>query len=290
MDAVTAAQRADALRALHVPGQPLVLPNAWDAASARAVQAAGFPAVATASAAIAASLGYEDGEQMPVDELFAAVARIARSVEVPVTADIESGYGCPPEELVARLLAAGAVGCNLEDTDHRAGGLIDASRQADRLAAFREAALKSGVSIVLNARVDVYAHDESILDASVKNAVVPGGQLDGEQSGNTTAAMAKRERARLEQAVRRGRLYAAAGADCIYPILVTDDATITALVHGIGAPINIYAQPSAPALPRLAALGVARVSYGPWIQRLAVRATQSILARIRTGESPYDSR
>ena len=280
MDAATASLQADALRALHLPGRPLVLPNAWDAVSARAVQAAGFPVVATASAAIAASLGYEDGEQMPVNELFAAVTRIARSVDVPVTADIESGYGLPPAELVERLLAAGAVGCNLEDTDHRAGGLIDASRQADRLAAFRAAAVRSGVTIVLNARVDVYAHDQPVLDPNPDDDK-PGGQADA-QPGQTPL--------RLAEAVRRGRLYAAAGADCIYPILVTDDATIAALVHGIGAPINIYAQPGAPALPRLAALGVARVSYGPWIQRLAARAIPPILARIRTGESPYDSR
>lgn len=280
MDAATASLRADALRALHVPGRPLVLPNAWDAVSARAVQAAGFPAVATASAAIAESLGYDDGEQMPVDELFAAVARIARSVDVPVTADIESGYGRPPAELVERLLAAGAVGCNLEDTDHRVGGLVDAVQQADRLAAFREAALRSGVAIVLNARVDVYAHDEPVLDSN-PDGDEPGGQADAEP---------ERNRLRQAEAVRRGQLYAASGADCIYPILVTDDATITALVHGIGAPLNIYAQPGAPSLPRLAALGVARVSYGPWIQRLTARAMQPILARIRTGESPYDSR
>ena len=279
MDAATASQRADALRALHVPGRPLVLPNAWDAVSARAVQAAGFPAVATASAAIAQCLGYEDGERMPVDELFAAVARIARSVEVPVTADIESGYGRPPAELVERLLVAGAVGCNLEDTDHRAGGLIDASRQADRLAGLREAALRSGVSIVLNARVDVYVHDEPVLDSNA----------DGDEPDGQADAESRQDRLRLAEAVRRGRLYIAAGADCVYPILVTDEAMIDALVRGIGAPINIYAQPGVPALARLAALGVARVSYGPWIQRLAARAIESVLNRIRADDSPYDA-
>src|SRR5438094_10673972 len=128
---------ADRLRALHVPGKPLVLPNAWDAASARAVVAAGFPAVATASAAIAPSLGYEDHENAPPDEMFAAVARIAGAVEVPVTADIERGYRLPASEIAARLVATGAVGCNLEDSDARTGQLVPVEQQAELLAGVR---------------------------------------------------------------------------------------------------------------------------------------------------------
>ena len=130
-------QAADRLRALHTAAEPLVLPNAWDAASARAVVEAGFPAIATSSVAVAHALGYEDGEQTPPDEMFAAVARIARAVEVPVTADIEGGYGLPPHEVGERLLAAGAVGCNLEDTDHTTHALRDPNQQVDRLARSR---------------------------------------------------------------------------------------------------------------------------------------------------------
>lgn len=113
---------AEALRALHVPGKPLFLPNAWDADTARLVEEAGFPVVATSSVAVAAALGYPDGEAAPAEEMFAAAARIARAVSVPVTVDAESGYGLPGREFAERLLATGAVGCNYEDTDHARGG------------------------------------------------------------------------------------------------------------------------------------------------------------------------
>jgi 2-methylisocitrate lyase-like PEP mutase family enzyme len=124
------ARRCDLLRSLHVPGEPLVLPNAWDAASARAVVAAGFPVVATTSGGVAAALGYEDHEGAPGDEMLAAAARIARSVDVPVTVDAEAGYGLEPTALVAALERAGAAGCNLEDTDHPAGRLRDPREHA----------------------------------------------------------------------------------------------------------------------------------------------------------------
>ncbi|MEV0713762.1 isocitrate lyase/phosphoenolpyruvate mutase family protein [Asanoa sp. NPDC050611] len=187
---MTAAQ----LRALHRPGNPVILANAWDAASARAVQAAGFPAVATSSAAVALSLGYADGEATPVEEMLDAVARIARAVDVPVTADLERGYGLPPAQFVERLLATGAVGCNLEDSDPRTKKLIDVDRQADFLAAVRAAA---GADVVINARVDAYV------------------------------------RGAKDQAEDRTRRYLAAGADCAYPIGAAVAADIGALA-GIG--------------------------------------------------------
>src|SRR5436190_23925255 len=125
--------RCDLLRSLHLPGTPLVLPNAWDVASARAVAAAGFPVVATTSGGVAASLGYEDHHGAPAEEMFAAAGRIARGVDVPVTVDAEAGYGMEPAELVTALRGVGAAGCNLEDTDYSAGGLRDAGRQAEWL-------------------------------------------------------------------------------------------------------------------------------------------------------------
>src|SRR5436190_5282851 len=150
--------QCDLLRSLHRPGEPLLLPNAWDVATARAVVAAGFPVVATTSGGVAAALGYEDHEGAPADEMLAAAARIVRGVEVPVTVDAEAGYGMEPAELVAALRTVGAAGCNLEDTDHGAGSLRDPDRHAEWLRAVREAASAEGYPLVINARVDVFLH------------------------------------------------------------------------------------------------------------------------------------
>src|SRR5437763_6035059 len=146
----------ESLRSLHVPGDPVVLPNAWDAASARAVEAAGFPVVATTSLGVAASLGYEDHERAPREEMLAAAARIATAVNVPVTVDAEAGYGMKPSDLVARLKAMGAAGCNLEDTNHATGELRDPVEQAEWLRSVREAASDQGYGLVINARIDVF--------------------------------------------------------------------------------------------------------------------------------------
>jgi 2-methylisocitrate lyase-like PEP mutase family enzyme len=253
------AERARVLRSLHVPGRPLVLANAWDAASARAVAAIGLPAVASASSAVAAVLGYEDGEEMPIEAALAAVARIAAAVDVPVTADIEAGYGLEGAELAARLIDAGVVGCNLEDTDHERGGLVEIDRQAARIADLRAAANRLGVPLVINARVDVHLQEV--------------GPAEG----------------RLDASIARGRAYRDAGADCIYPIFVADEPTIERLVEAFDGLINVYARPEAPSLARLAALGVARISYGPWIHRLAMREADRILAAIARGSDPYPS-
>ena len=183
----TSSAAAAALRALHVPGRPLVLPNAWDAGTARLVAEAGFPVVATSSAAVAESLGYADHQEAPAAEMFAAAARVVRAVDVPVTVDAEAGYGLPAAEFAARLARTGAVGCNLEDTDHAAGGLAPAGRQAEYLAAVRAAS----PDLVINARVDVFVGADD-------------------------------EHAVLGEAVERARAYVAAGADCVYPILLRD--------------------------------------------------------------------
>lgn len=246
--------RAAALRALHRPGEPLILPNAWDAGSARAVTAAGFPAVATSSAAVAESLGHADGETTPVGEMLDAVARIARAVDVPVTADLERGYGLRPDELVERLLAAGAVGLNQEDSDPRTGKLVDPGEQADLLAAVRAAADAAGVPVVLNARVDVFLR--------------PAGD----------------PAARLAEAVRRGRRYLAAGADCVYPILLADPGELRSFVDGVAGPVNVLARPGGPAPAGLAALGVARVSYGSGLYAATRAHTARSLDAVTAGE------
>ncbi|MGH7920920.1 MAG: isocitrate lyase/PEP mutase family protein [Candidatus Dormibacteraceae bacterium] len=231
------AEQARALRRLHRAGSPLVLPNVWDAWSARAVAAAGLPAIATTSAAVAWSLGQEDGEAMPADVAFAALQRIAAAVEVPVTADIEAGYGLAPDRLVDALLDAGAVGCNLEDTDHAGAGLVPAEQQAERIARVREAAAARNVELVVNARVDCF--------------------LGGERSPEL-----------LEEALRRGRLYREAGADCVYPIAAADEGDLERMVGELGT-INALLFAAGPPLRRLRELGVARISLGPNLAREA---------------------
>src|SRR5262245_9265482 len=151
------ASAAERFRSLHRPGSPVVLPNVWDAASARIVAEAGFPAIATSSAAVARSLGFEDGGTAPPAEMFAAAARIARAVDLPVTVDAENGYGLSPADLVRSLVEARAVGCNIEDST--GGVLVDVDAHAARLAALREAAAAVRVRLVINARVDVFVRN-----------------------------------------------------------------------------------------------------------------------------------
>lgn len=257
---MTGSDRAAAFRALHhgrAADDPLVLPGPWDAGSARVYADAGFPALATPSAGIAASLGYEDGATPP-DEMFAAVARIVRAVAAtgsgsgtgsgisgsppPVSADIEDGYGLAPAELVARVLDTGAVGCNLEDSAD--GRLKDPYRHADWLAEVRAAA---GDRLVVNARVDTF----------IRGVSDPA------------------------QAITRARLYVAAGADCVYPIGAPREA-IPALRAGIEGPVNIGAAVGGVAeLSELGRLGATRVTFGPGLQRQAMAAVREGAARLR---------
>lgn len=229
-----------------------MLANAWDIPSARAVEAAGFPAVATSSHAVADLLGEPDDDVLDPDAAFEAVARIARAVTVPVTADLEAGYGLSPEAFVERLLDAGAVGCNLEDTDHRAGGLVDVEAQAARLAAVKEAGRRAGVDIVVNARTDAFLH----------------GRDDA-----------------LAVSIERGRAYLAAGADCCYPIVAGREEDLRALVSGIGGPVNVLLRPGVPDLATLRSIGVARVSLGSGLFRVATAAVAEAAAALRAGDT-----
>jgi 2-methylisocitrate lyase-like PEP mutase family enzyme len=222
------AERCRLLRSLHVPGSPLVLPNAWDVSSARAVVAAGFDAVATSSAAVADALGFEDGEGAPAAEMFAAASRIA---------------------FVAALAAAGAAGCNFEDTDHASGAVVEADAQAARLAAIRETA--GGDGLVVNARVDVF----------LRNRSRPQAEL-------------------LDEAVARASAYLAAGADCVYPIFLSDDDVIARFVEAVGGPVNVLATPAAPPRDRLAEVGVARISYGAGLHQRTMAGFADLLVAI----------
>ncbi|MFF1656320.1 isocitrate lyase/phosphoenolpyruvate mutase family protein [Streptomyces sp. NPDC058255] len=239
----TARSEVEAFRALHqgrLPGDPLVLPGPWDAASARVFVDAGFPALATPSAGVAASLGYEDGAT-PAEEMFAAVARIVRAVDVPVSADVEAGYGLAPKELTERLLDAGAVGCNLEDSD--GGVLKDAAQHADWLA---EVCAAAGDQLFVNARVDVFAYGDS--DA--------------------------------ERAIERAALYVAAGADCVYPIGAPLDV-LPLLRAGIEGPVNVFARLGGPSVSELGDLGATRVTFGPGLQRRSAEALRELAVNLR---------
>ena len=242
-------RKVDTFRALHrnrLPGDPLVLPGPWDAISARVLAEAGFPALATPSAGIAAALGHRDGS-VPADEMFAAVARICGAVDIPVSADVEGGYGLAPKELVERLLEAGAVGCNLEDSHQ--GVLKDPHEHAEWLAEVRYAA---GDRLFVNARVDTFSY----------------GDGDPQRAA--------------ERAIERAASYVAAGADCVYPIGAPADV-LPLLRSGIQGPLNVFGRldGEGPSPTELGELGATRVTFGPGLQRWAALALQGMAGELK---------
>jgi 2-methylisocitrate lyase-like PEP mutase family enzyme len=248
-------KNAAAFRALHAAPEILLLPNVWDAASARIIEAAGFPAIATSSAGVAFSLGYPDGQKIPKEEMFAAVARIAKAVNVPVTADVESGYGNSPEaaaDTARAVIAAGAVGMNLEDAEETAPPLVDLTLQLEKIKAVREAAAALHVPLVLNARTDVY----------LLQVGEPGGRYD--------------------EALRRLSAFRDAGADCVFVPGIGDAATIGRFVSDLRCPVNILAGPGSPPIPELRKLGVARVSLGSSTMRASLGVLRRVASELRS--------
>jgi 2-methylisocitrate lyase-like PEP mutase family enzyme len=200
------------------------------------VTAIGFPVVATTSAGIAATLGYEDHERAPRELMLAAAARITDAVDVPVTVDAEAGYGMDPAELVGQLKAMGAAGCNLEDTNHASGHLRDPSEQAEWLGAVRAAASDRSYPLVINARIDVFLA--------------------------TQAQDARGQVGLVDDALRRAHAYQQAGADCLFPIVLWQPDALIAFLGQAPGPVNILRIPPGPSEAELAELGVARISYG----------------------------
>lgn len=260
---------ATLLRSLHKKGNPLILVNAWDAGSARLIEAAGAKAIATTSAGVALALGYPDGQKLPWPEQIANVRRIARVVRLPITADVESGYAAGSAKLqhnIQELIDAGAVGLNLEDaTDEssptsRKKKLFALNQQVESLRAVRLAGEKKGVPIVINARTDAYWADST-----------------------------QPEEDRLAEAIRRGRAYIEAGADCIFVPGATSLSVIKRLVDEIGGPVNILGVKGVPSIAELARAGVARVSVGSGLFRSAyARAQQSAAEVFQKGAyTPY---
>jgi 2-methylisocitrate lyase-like PEP mutase family enzyme len=242
--------KANAFRAMHRGEKILVLPNAWDVASARVFEEAGFGAIATTSGGVAFSLGYPDGQKISREEMLARVARIAKAVKIPVTADVESGYGGRPEDAARTahdVIEAGAVGMNLEDAPGDGDlPLVELALQVEKIHAVREAALKTGVLLVLNARTDVYLAEVGTPEN------------------------------RYDEAVRRLLAFRDAGADCVFVPGLRDADTIGRIVRDVKRPLNILVGPGFPTIPELEKLGVARVSVGS----AAMRATLGLVKRI----------
>jgi len=252
---------AAALRALH-GGGIFVLPNAWDAGSAVMIAAAGAQAIATTSAGVSWSLGRPDGQNLSREEAVAAVARIAAAVDLPVTADIESGYGADPRDVaatVAAVIEAGAVGINLEDSGAAGGGLFDPAAQAARIRAARTAAADAGLpELVINARTDVFLFQI--------------GQPEG----------------RLDDVLARAAAYAGAGADSLFVPGLLDLGTLATLTGAVALPVNVMVGPGAPDVAALGAVGVRRVSLGQAITQAAYTLVRRAAAEALTAGT-YDS-
>ncbi len=249
---------AQAFRRLHTKAEILLLPNAWDAGSAALFARQGFAAIATTSGGLAWSLGYADGEQAPLGEVLAAIARIVRAVSVPITVDLESGYGDTPQavaETVRAVLATGVVGINLEDGLPGHGPLRSIEDAAARVAAARAAADAAGIALVINARVDCWMH-------SLPDPAAP-----------------------LDEALARGRAYLAAGADGLFPIGLRDPDTLSRFAAAVAVPVNVAAGAGVPSLAELARLGVKRVSTATRLATVAYGAADEALRAVQeTGQ------
>jgi len=254
------AEKAQRLRKLHVGPRILILANAWDVISARMVADAGFPAVASTSAGVAAVLGYPDGQRIPMSEMLEFVGRMARAVSVPFSADMEAGYATTPAEMaeMAReVVAAGIVGLNLEDvTGDDQSSQVEIGLQAEKIAAVREASAAAGVSLVINARTDVY--------------LMPIGPPE----------------TRFERTVDRLRAYRKAGADCVFAPGIRDAETIGKLVRAVDAPLNILLQPGSPSVAELEKLGVARASIGSGTMRAALGTARKFFKALLEYQDP----
>jgi len=249
-------EKAEDFRRLHDRREVLVLPNAWDVPSARVFEDEGFPAVATSSAGMLVSLGYPDGEEIPPKDFDAAIRRIARVLSVPLSADVVGGFGDTPEGVassVRAVIRAGAVGINIEDFVHRAKKLLPVEKQKAKLRELIRLREASKVHFVINARTDALRY-------------APGNDDE-----------------KLEEAIRRAEIYRDLGVDCVYPMGLTDAASISRFVHALDFPTNVMVRKGLPTVPELKRLGVARVSFGPTASYAAMgllrRASREVRGR-----------
>jgi 2-methylisocitrate lyase-like PEP mutase family enzyme len=253
------AERAHTLRALHSGPRILILPNIWDPMGARLLERLGYPAVATASAAVAYSRGVDDGEKLPLETVLRILGDITAAVTVPVTVDLEAGYGRTPAdvaETVRRALEGGIAGLNLEDTNPGDGTLFSVGEQIARIRAVRSAADARRIPLVVNARTDVFLHEG------------PDPTPD-----------------KIREAVTRARAYLHAGADCIYPILLNDLETLRAFRADVGAPVNVYATAGTPSIADLQAAGINRLSLGPGLLKASLTTMKRVAEGLLLGGS-----
>lgn len=244
----------DTLKALHHQDQILMLPNIWDPLGAALLEDLGFRAVATASASLALSQGFPDGEKIPFRLVTETFKRICAAVRIPVTADIESGYTCNDHilsENIKKLLDTGIAGINIEETCHETGVLFSIEAQCKRIALVRKAATEMGVNLFITARTDVYLRPNQF----------PGDQL-------------------VEEAIRRGKAFRDAGADGFYPILLKDSDAIERMIKEVNLPLNIILLPGTPDFDQLKALGVARISLGPGFLSMAIASMKNMAEKL----------
>ncbi|MCZ2100902.1 MAG: isocitrate lyase/phosphoenolpyruvate mutase family protein [Chitinophagales bacterium] len=254
-DQPTQQEKTALLRALHQGDTPLLLPNIWDAIGAGLVEDLGFPVVATSSSAMALSEGYLDGQQLPFEMLLNRIRSIQRVTNLSVTVDIENGFANDNQQLrsnIEALIETGISGVNYEDTDKQTKQFIPLEIQCERIRLIKETAQASGGDLFINARVDTYVY---------------GSHLSHED--------------KLEAAIYRGRAYRDAGAECIFPILLTDTNHIRTLVRELSMPINIMAFPGIPSLKELQQLGVKRISVGGSLLKIAIQSIKAFSTKFK---------
>lgn len=252
-------QKTERFRKLHHNGKMLILPNIWDTLGALLLENLDYPAIATASASIAFVSGYDDGENIPFADLLKLLKKIAGSVNIPVTADVESGFANCSNNLqknIELLIETGIVGINIEDTDKKNNNLFPIKTQCQRISLIKKVAAETGIPLFINGRTDVY--------------------LKGKDFGS--------EKEKFNETLKRGKAYMNAGADCFFPVLMTQKTSIQNIITELNCPVNIIAIAGVPDLKTLNELGVARVSLGPGFLKTAIKAMKEIAEKLKNYE------
>jgi len=254
-------EKGNLFNQLHHDGRLLVLPNVWDPLGALLLESLGYPAVATASAAIAFSNGYPDGEKIPFDDLLSILQKIVRCVKIPVTADIESGYAENKvllKENIKKLIDVGIAGINLEDSAPGARVIIPVEAQCEKISLIKETAIAMGSPLFINARTDVYLKENSLSENEKRSATI-----------------------------QRGKAYREAGADGFYPIFLKNKEDIEAIIQEVALPVNLLLLPGIPGFDTLKTIGVSRLSLGPGFLKTSVNALKNVAEKLLQDEGMY---